>query len=243
MAFNLAIDIGNSKTKFGLFKARKLVQFKVLDNQAISESNQLFNDFDPQRIVVSSVNQKAEVHLQLEDSPAEVLHLSHKTKLPFKLAYHTPETLGKDRIAAVAAAQAIYPNENVLTIDAGTCVTYDFLDDVGSYYGGAISPGIQMRLKAMHHFTDQLPLLTWEGEPTAIIGESSISSMLSGAVNGLRLEVDGFIEEYQRKHKALKVLLTGGDAALFEKDLKNGIFADPNLVLKGLNEILLYNCD
>lgn len=243
MAFNLAIDIGNSKTKFGLFQGKKLLQFKVLDNQSLAESHLLFNDFEPQWIILSSVNHAAEQALKLKESASKVIQLSHKTNLPFDLYYQTPETLGKDRIAAVAAAQALYPNTNVLTIDAGTCVTYDFLDDAGHYYGGAISPGIQMRLKAMHHFTAQLPLLSWAGEAASLTGESSISSMLSGAVNGLRLEVDGFIDEYKQKYPNLKVLLTGGDAALFEKDLKNGIFAEPNLVLKGLNEILLYNCD
>ena len=243
MAFNLAIDIGNSKTKFGLFQTKKLLQFKVLNNQALAESNQLFSDFDPEWVILSSVNRKAEQQLKLDQISNKLIELSHNSKLPFELSYHTPETLGKDRIAAVAAAQAEYPAQNALVIDAGTCVTYDFIDQTGRYYGGAISPGIQMRLKAMHQFTDQLPLLSWDGEPTNLTGQSSINSMLSGAVNGLRLEVDGFIEEYKSKHKNLKVLLTGGDAPLFEKDLKNGIFADPNLVLKGLNEILLYNCD
>ena len=243
MAFNLAIDIGNSKTKFGLFQAKKLLQFKVLDNQALAESNQLFIDFEPQWTILSSVNQKAEQQLHLEEGNSKVIRLSHDTNLPFDLHYQTPETLGKDRIAAIAAAQAAYPNENVLSIDAGTCVTYDFLDAAGHYYGGAISPGIQMRLKAMHHFTAQLPLLSWNGESAELTGKSSISSMLSGAVNGLRLEVDGFIDSYMQKYEHLNVLVTGGDAPLFEKDLKNGIFADPNLVLKGLNEILLYNCD
>ena len=168
--------------------------------------------------------------------------MSHTTALPFTLEYQSPDTLGKDRIAAVAGAQAQFPNQNTLVIDAGTCVTYDFLTAEGVYLGGAISPGVQLRLRAMNHYTNKLPLLNWDGiKRPQSVGNTTINSMLSGAVNGLVLEMRGFVERYEKQYKALKIVITGGDSNFFVKELKNGIFADPNLVLKGLNEILIYN--
>ncbi|MDA9313033.1 type III pantothenate kinase, partial [Vicingaceae bacterium] len=154
----------------------------------------------------------------------------------------SPDTLGKDRIAAVAGAQGQFPNQNTLVIDAGTCVTYDFLTAEGDYLGGAISPGVQLRLQAMNDYTSKLPLLKWEGaDNPQSIGDTTITSMLSGAVNGLISEMRGFIESYEKQYKSLKIVITGGDSNFFVKELKNGIFADPNLVLKGLNDILIYN--
>ncbi|MEQ8910476.1 MAG: type III pantothenate kinase [Vicingaceae bacterium] len=243
MAYQLSIDIGNSRTKFGLFEERELLQQKTLANQDLEANHKLFDEYDLSAIIVSSVNKEAEEKLNLAKKAAFLLYLNHLTPLPFSIRYQSPETLGKDRIAAIAGAQTIYPKQNVLVLDVGTCVTYDFIDHAGDYFGGAISPGVQMRLKAMHHYTNQLPLLAWDQTKPDLLGKTTVSSMLSGAVNGMVSEMKGFIEEYNRAHEKLQLIITGGDAKLFEKELKNGIFADPNLVLKGLNEILIYNCE
>jgi len=242
MAYFLAIDIGNSRTKFGLFKHRELLQTTALSNENLEKNKLLFSDYKLDSIIVSSVNTKAEKKLKLEELNTPLIQLNYKTPLPISIEYETPDTLGKDRIAAVVGAQSLFPDQAVLIIDAGTCVTYDFLTASKRYLGGAISPGVQLRLKSMNQYTNQLPLLIWDHEimPESI-GNTTISSMLSGVINGLLYEMKGFIIDYKRQFPDLKLVLSGGDANFFEKELKNGIFADQNLVLKGLNEILIYN--
>lgn len=244
MAYDLAIDIGNTRTKLGVFHKDELIKDYTIPNEDIAQNYMLLADLDIREIIISTVNDEAEAELKLEQFKFPVLRLSHKTPLPFQLNYQSPETLGKDRIALVAAAHKLFPNQNCLAIDAGTCITYDFLTEKNQYLGGAISPGIQLRLRAMNQFTNKLPLLNWTDQvrPESI-GNTTITSMLSGVVNGLLAEIKGFIEDYKRQYPALKIVLTGGDANFFEKELKNGIFADPNLVLIGLHEILKFNRD
>lgn len=242
MSFNLAIDIGNSRSKFGLFEGRKLLEQKVFKNDDLEKNNELILASNADAIIISSVNRKAESALQLDRLKTPVVHLNHELPLPFQMEYDTPETLGKDRMAAVAGAMSSFSKDDLLVIDAGSCITYDFLTATHRYLGGAITPGLQMRLKAMHEFTDALPLIQWEeSSMPQVVGKTTIASMLSGAVHGVIGEMNGFISSYKTQYSALKVVLTGGDANFFEKELKNGIFADPNLVLKGLNEILVYN--
>jgi len=244
MALQLAIDIGNSRTKLGVFDHRKMLEHKVINNGDLEQLNIPIRDLEIDALILSSVNREAEKKLNLLELKCTQIRLDDQLPLPFKMEYETPETLGKDRIAAVAGAMKAFPNSNQLVIDAGSCITYDFLTADHRYLGGAISPGLQMRLKAMHQLTDALPLIQWEGnELPQLIGKSTISSMLSGAINGAVGEIKSFITTYQRQYNELKIVLTGGDANLFEIELKNGIFADPNLVLKGLNEILIYNRD
>lgn len=242
MAYRLAIDIGNSRTKFGLFEGRELMQHKAIDNDVLQKNNQLFSAYELNSIIVSSVNESVESDLDLEHVETKTLYLNHQTNLPIDLDYHSPETLGKDRIANVVAANHLYPTKNNLVIDAGTCITYDFIDNKGRYLGGSISPGVQLRLNAMNNYTDRLPLLNWDRiERPASIGKTTISSMLSGVINGIIAEMDGIIEGYSMQYSGLQIVLTGGDANFFVKEVKNSIFADPNLVLIGLNEILIYN--
>ncbi|MFT6165724.1 MAG: type III pantothenate kinase [Vicingaceae bacterium] len=242
MKARLAVDIGNTRTKFAIFEGREILHSSSLKNEALELSNDLLKNYDINAVIISSVNTEAEEKLQLRGLKVPTLMLNHQTALPFRLEYESPDTLGKDRIAAVAGASAQFPNQNTLVIDAGTCVTYDFLTAEGGYLGGAISPGVQLRLRAMNSYTSKLPLLHWEGaERPQTIGNTTITSMLSGVVNGLISEMRGFIDSYEKQYKTLKIVITGGDANFFVKELKNGIFADPNLVLKGLNEILIYN--
>jgi len=242
MKARLAIDIGNTRTKFAVFDGREMLHTFSLKNDALELNNEVLTNYEIGALIISSVNEKAEAKLEIPALEVPKLLLSHTTALPFTLEYQSPDTLGKDRIAAVAGAQAQFPNQNTLVIDAGTCVTYDFLTAEGVYFGGAISPGVQLRLRAMNYYTNKLPLLNWDGiKRPQSVGNTTINSMLSGAVNGLVLEMRGFVERYEKQYKALKIVITGGDSNFFVKELKNGIFADPNLVLKGLNEILIYN--
>ena len=228
----LIIDQGNTQTKLAIFRQKTLLK-KILYEQ----DNQL-RELESQAdgVILSSVKNDSDLLKVLEGNP---LLLNINTSLPVVNLYETPETLGNDRIAAVVGAVTQFPNSNVLVIDAGTCITFDLFTLKG-YLGGSISPGIQMRLQALHQKTDRLPMVELDGE-VDIIGKNTIQSIQSGVLNGVLVEIDGMINRYKSQFSDLKVMLTGGDFQLFDKGLKNSIFVDPNLVLKGLNEILDYN--
>jgi len=174
-------------------------------------------------------------------SQASFLELTTGTPLPIRLKYTTPETLGKDRVAAAVGAFHLFPKENCLVVDAGTCLTLDVVSAEGEFLGGNISPGIEMRLKAMHHFTAKLPLVEKVETLGDWLGDSTKNAMLNGAELGALLEVEGFIGWCQVKFPSLRVVLTGGDADFFVKHTKTKIFAHQNLVLIGLNQILQHN--
>ena len=192
--------------------------------------------------IVSSVGSFSEEELRILKQNVPVLVLSHQLKLPFSNEYATPTTLGVDRIALVSAAASQYPNENVLVIDAGSCITYDFLTSENKYLGGAIAPGMEMRYKAMHHFTANLPLLKAE-VPKNLIGDSTNNSMHIGVFQGVISEIEGFIDRYIENFSHLTVILTGGDAHFLRDSIKNDIFANSNFLLEGLNYILEINTD
>jgi type III pantothenate kinase len=239
---SLAVDIGNTRTKFGYFQNREVQFVDSIDNELVVEKSKQLNDLKLDGIIVSSVNPLIQTKINFSEFEVPVLELDYKIPLPVKINYQTPETLGKDRIALAVGAYMTFPKQSTLVIDIGTCITYDYISDKGEYLGGAISPGIQLRLNSMNHGTGSLPLINWnEKDKIKIIGDTTISSMLSGVINGIIGEINGFIQSYKSETLELKVLITGGDSSFFDKELKNGIFADPNLVLKGLNEILLYN--
>ncbi len=185
----------------------------------------------------SGINKKIE---QILRNRYYYLRLSHETALPIVNGYKTPETLGRDRLAAIVAANDLFPQKNCLVIDAGTCITYDFIDKLKKYYGGSITPGIEMRLKAMNTFTAKLPLVA-QKKLSATIGNDTVSSIRIGAQHGATLEIKGNIQDYTTLFGSLQVLLTGGDAKYFARNLKTQIFVNQNLVLIGLNKILNYN--
>ncbi len=162
-------------------------------------------------------------------------------KLPITLLYKTPETLGSDRLASALAATVFFPKENTLVINAGTCLTTDFVTEKGEYLGGSIAPGLQMRLKAMHHFTGKLPLIELNESITDLPGQTTESSMLAGVTTGMVAEIDGLIEIWRKNISFFNVILSGGDAIFFDKKLKNRIFAVDNVVLHGLNLMLKHN--
>ena len=241
---NLIIDVGNSLMKLAVFSDGKL-QTKVT-----SEKNNFLNTLQSitheyaglTHCIVSSVGSFSEEELRILKQSVPVLVLSHQLKLPFQNEYATPTTLGVDRIALVSAAASQYPNENVLVIDAGSCITYDFLTSKNKYLGGAIAPGMEMRYKAMHHFTANLPLLKAE-VPKNLIGDSTNNSMHIGVFQGVISEIEGFIERYNENFSHLTVILTGGDAHFLRDSIKNDIFANSNFLLEGLNYILEINTD
>ena len=190
-------------------------------------------------IISSVTNYDTHIRTFLEER-GYFIEFSETTSIPINNNYSTPETLGEDRLAAVVAANYLFPKNNCLVIQAGTCITFEFIDQQKNYLGGAISPGIDMRLKALDTFTAKLPLIERK-ENIDLIGTTTKSSILSGVMNGILEEVEGIITRYQNLYPGLMVVLSGGDMNYFDKRLKNNIFALPNIVLTGLNIILDYN--
>lgn len=237
---DLAVDIGNSFTKAAFFDDGKLAHLETFSNFSVYQLEKFVSDTAVERAVLSSVKPNFESVEKYLDAHYRYVRFTHQTPLPFKNLYATPQTLGKDRLAAVAGAFLLYPHQHLLVIDAGTCITYDFLNKDDEYLGGAISPGVRMRLKALHTFTGNLPLVEVENIGY-LIGSSTKNSILSGVINGCISEVDGIVDRYRSEFEELKVLITGGDSVFFESKLKNKIFAVPNLVLSGLVKILDYN--
>jgi len=238
----LIIDIGNTRTKLAVFLDNETKEVFVTENISVKLLTKIAEKYPAiASAILSSV----------KDYPSEVddflrdrfyfLKLDRHTPLSVKILYKSKQTLGKDRIAIAAASQALFPGENVLAIDAGTTITFDFVNEKGEYMGGSISPGIQMRLKALHVFTGKLPLVDTADSDTDLVGNDTRSSILSGVLNGVVAEVDGIISAYLTRYPQLKVVLSGGDEKYFDKRLKNNIFALPNFVLNGLKNILDFN--
>ncbi|PVW17323.1 type III pantothenate kinase [Marixanthomonas spongiae] len=239
---NLIVDVGNTLIKLAVFKAGELLLKKTAIKgdfpEILSETHSKYPQIE--NCIVSSVGKISEAQLDRLKKKYSLLVLDHNIAIPFNNRYATPKTLGVDRIALISAAAKEYPNKNVLVVDVGTCVTYDFISEENNYLGGAISPGLQMRYKAMHEFTEKLPFLESE-QAEHYIGNSTIRAMHSGAVNGMVYEIDGFITDYASDFKNLTVILTGGDALFLRDRLKNDIFANSNFLLQGLNHILEHN--
>jgi type III pantothenate kinase len=237
---NLSIDIGNTKTKMGLFKGSKLLWNYTVPQISPKIISGLMEKSPVERAIISDVANKKTTGANAFTKIPRVIYLNGKTPLPFINKYKTPSTLGTDRIALVAGAMKYFPGKNVLIVSMGTCVTYDFINSKREYMGGSISPGMEMRLEALHAFTARLPLV----KPThvkTLAGRTTDESILTGVVLGIAHEVKGFISSYRKLYPTLKVILTGGDAPSFARQIKNSIFALPELSLTGLNEILLYN--
>jgi type III pantothenate kinase len=240
---DLAIDIGNSFSKLAVFDGDKIIKLVAIEKLGVSGLQILFDEFKGiKRSIVSSVKETDTDILDFLGELTQLLYLSNLTPLPFANHYETPETLGRDRIAAVAGAASYHPEKNVLVIDAGTCITYDLLTRNNAYLGGSISPGINMRYQALNTFTGKLPLIKPEtSKQTELIGASTEGSIRSGVQKAVLLEVDATIDAYKARFDGLITLVTGGDANYFDKYLKNSIFAAPNLVLVGLKKILDFN--
>lgn len=233
----LTIDIGNTRAKLGWFQGNALVAFITIDAVDEVQLKKVLYNHPIEKIIFSSTGKLDAGFLEGLKTSFRVVVLDHHTPIPIGMDYSTPHTLGRDRIAAAVGAWHIMPQKNCLIIDAGTCITMDVLSKEGTFLGGNISPGVDMRLKAMHHFTARLPLL----ERTAYanrIGDSTATAMLNGAQLGAVLEVQGFIRWCRRQFPDLVLLITGGDHDFFVKQLKTKIFADPYLVLVGLNQII-----
>ena len=235
---NIVVDYGNSSAKVGIFDKDRLE--KQVTFSSAEELKEFLQNYSASSIIISSVAKDAAEVAAWATHVKRKYILNPSLPLPIKNLYATPETLGVDRIAGVCGARQKFPDEPCLVIDAGTCITYDFLDRHGNFLGGAISPGLMMRFQAVHTFTSKLPLVS-PVEKVMLIGDSTEHCIQSGVINGLAEELNGIISRYQREFEGLRVILCGGDARFFENILKGPIFAVPELVLSGLNSILNYN--
>ncbi len=238
----VAIDIGNTLTKMGFFEGRELLKTSVIQNYNMESFIQELNKDKAMidEVIVSSVIDLADDVINYLNSNFRWLPFTSTTPIPIVNMYQTPLTIGMDRLAAVIGARVFHKTGNILTIDAGTCITYDFINSNDEYLGGGISPGLMMRYKALNNYTSKLPLVQIMND-MQLIGRDTIGSIKSGVLNGAIAEVKGIIDQYSSYYPNLQVIITGGDNSFFAINLRNSIFAAPHLVLHGLNEVLIYN--
>ncbi|HET9429766.1 MAG TPA: type III pantothenate kinase [Chitinophagaceae bacterium] len=232
----LCFDFGNTRKKMAAFLGDEMEEAIVLKDDSPASIQMLIEKYRPQKSILSSViEHNPEVETLLEAN-SKFHRLSHLTKLDFTSPVGKPETIGADRLALAAAAVHYYPTTHNLVIGLGTCVTYNFINKYHEFLGGAISPGMEMRFRAMNTFTAKLPLVKADSN-VPLIGYDTDSNLLSGVVIGMAKEIDGFIEAYEEKFGNFNVLLTGGDLVHLASHLKKKIFADPDLIFKGLYAI------
>jgi len=239
---NLVIDIGNTRTKFSVFN-RGEVLITVPVDEFLPEHIEVLQNEHPglQKVILSTVKDYSmKLKTALQNKFEYFIELGANTPLPIENCYKTPETLGKDRIAAAVGGFDLYPNTNLLIIDAGTAITYDIVNDKHQYLGGNISPGIEMRFKALHQFTGKLPMIKQQNF-SKLYGTSTEEAMRAGVQNGVVFEIDRAIDTFKEFYQNLKVIITGGNTEFFDNKLKNSFFVNFNLTALGLNRILEYN--
>ncbi len=238
---NLIIDVGNTRVKTAVFESDAIVAQHVFQKDAIlTEVKKIVSTHKITKAIIATVAALSKEKITELHQFLKLTELKNTTKVPFLNTYKTPKTLGVDRIALASAAVNEFPGKHVLVIDAGTCITYDIINNKREYLGGAIAPGILMRFKALHDYTANLPLLE-KRNLEAYIGTNTETSIQSGVVNGVVQEINGIVKQYQEDFPNLTVVLTGGDTNFLSKRLKSGIFASQNFLLKGLNHILNFN--
>jgi len=240
---NLVIDIGNTLIKVAVFRHDELLQFEQYQAADADTLRGLIEKYDIQRAIISSVRKEEEAWREAIAQKIEVKYFTVGMAKGINNKYKTPQTLGPDRIAAVMGACQLYPGKSNLVIGAGTAITYDYADAEGNYFGGSISPGLNMRYKALNYYTGGLPLVNADDKFSESYGSDTESALRSGVQNVIKYELMGFIESYRANVKDLNIILTGGDSIFFDTLLKNSIFAtciknEPYLVLNGLNAVI-----
>ena len=239
----IVVDIGNTLVKAAVFKNSELFSLKTFKTGNFQQLEKYLLSLEPgSYCIVSNVIDYPSYLEKVFTKNLTTLFFDPSTALPVKNQYKTPETLGKDRIAAAVGAWDMFPENNLLIIDAGTTITMDFVSVSGEYLGGAISPGINMRFKALNTFTGKLPLIKTKSIKH-LTGTTTEESIISGVINGIIAEIDGIIDRYKTIYPGIKVIFGGGDSNFLIKRLKNSIFAFPNITIKGLHIILTYNIE
>lgn len=235
----LVLDFGNSLQKCALFD-RELVAISTYENITLDDIIAFTEDKNVESAILSSViNYDSAIEEWLSEK-FFFIQLTENTPIPIINKYGTPKTLGKDRLAAAIGGATLFPKQNMLSVDCGTAIKFDMVTSDGEYLGGSIAPGLWLRFKALHNFTDKLPLVSYKNQPD-LIGVDTLTSIQSGVMNGCLAEINGLIERYKSNFRKLNVVLTGGEMIYFEKSIKSSIFAEPNLVMIGLYQILVFN--
>ena len=236
MSNTICFDFGNTRLKVAIFQHTKLAEVLVIENDHLTTIESVLKKVDPQKTILSSViNHNPELETLLA-STTKFHKLNHLSQLPFTTPVGKPETIGADRLALSAAAVYFFPKQHNLVIGMGSCITYNFINADHEFLGGGISPGMEMRMKALNQFTAKLPVVKPDGN-VPIIGYDTVTNILSGVVLGMAHEIDGFINSYKERYGNFNVHLTGGDLVYLAPHLKNQIFADPELIFKGLYAI------
>ena len=238
----LTIDVGNTRIKAAVFEENTLIEVFIFTKETLLEEVQtILKNFPKiENLVVASVGTIEKKEFLSLETKLKIHFITHESTFPFTNVYSTPKTLGIDRMVLAAGAVLQFPNQYRLVIDAGTCITYDFIDDNDKYLGGAISPGIRLRYQTLNDYTAKLPLLT-KKDPHHFIGNSTEEAIHSGVINGVASEIDGFIELYKSQYAKFIIIFTGGDSEFLAKRLKNTIFANSNFLLESLNQTFQYN--
>ncbi len=236
MSTTLCFDFGNTRLKAAIFIKKELVEVRILENGTPQEMESLLNEFHPEKTILSSVIHHDQSIEAILAQRSKFHLLGPTTQINFTTPVGKPETIGADRLAMVAAAVDQFPNEHNLIISLGTCITYNFVNNEAAFLGGSISPGMSMRFKAMHEQTALLPLIEPSNDFT-LVGYDTKTNLLSGVILGMAAEIDGIISAYEDKYAKFNVLLTGGDICYFVPHLKKRIFAEQNLIFKGLYAI------
>jgi len=232
----LCFDFGNTRLKIAFFQNAKLAEVLVIENDEITTIGSVLEKFDAQKTILSSViNHNPEIETLLAQK-TKFHKLNHLSKLPFTTPVGKPETIGADRLALSAAAVYFFPKQHNLIIGMGSCITYNFINADHEFLGGGISPGMEMRMRSLNQFTAKLPIVKPDGN-APLVGYDTVTNILSGVVLGMAKEIDGFIDVYKEKYGNFNVHLTGGDLVYLAPHLKNQIFADPELIFKGLYAI------
>jgi type III pantothenate kinase len=237
---NLIVDIGNSSTKLAIFSGKQKHALFRHDDLTEKILKDLLLTYRIKKAIISSVKEIPPFLIDILNQEVNYLHiLSCKSQLPYTIEYETPETLGTDRIAAVAGAYNAFQGSDVLIIDAGTAITFDFLTGT-KYSGGSISPGIDMRFRALNKFTMKLPLVS-RSEGFSFPPKNTTDAIIAGVITGVTYEINEYIRTFKKKHKNLKVIVTGGDGSYLKDKISDEIIFLPDIVIDGLNFILDYN--
>ena len=232
----LCFDFGNTRLKVALFQNTKLIEVSVIENGDSRTTEEIIKKYEPHKSILSSViNHDVEIESLLA-SKTKFHKLNHLSNLPFTTPVGKPETIGADRLALAAAAVYFFPRQHNLVIGMGSCITYNFINAEHEFLGGGISPGMEMRMRSLNQFTAKLPIVKPDGN-VPLVGYDTVSNILSGVVLGMAKEIDGFIDSYKERYGNFNVHLTGGDLVYLAPHLKNQIFADPELIFKGLYAI------
>ncbi|RLD64082.1 MAG: pantothenate kinase [Bacteroidetes bacterium] len=238
---NLLLDFGNTNTKIAVYNNNELVDSHIFNELHINDIKNLKHLSSINNVILSSVvSCKDEIRNYLRNNFRNFIVINSNTAIPIEIKYKSKQTLGNDRIATAVGANNIFPNTNVLVIDMGTAITFDFINSNNQFVGGNISPGVSLRLQSLHEHTKKLPLVK-KDKNFKFIGSDTNSALLYGVENGILFEVEGYINKLKKEHETLKTILTGGDTFLFEKIIKIPIFVESNLLFQGLNRILDYN--